>query len=61
MTGVQTRRTETGYKAVAVMALEALRQSNQWDGYWRMAVYQQNQPAPEGFAAAPRVRFMSKP
>jgi len=28
--------------AEAVMALEAMRQSNQWDAYWRMALYQQN-------------------
>jgi hypothetical protein len=28
--------------AEAVMALEAMRQSNQWDPYWRMALYQQN-------------------
>ena len=31
-----------GDNAEAVMALEALRQSNQWDGYWRMALYQRN-------------------
>jgi hypothetical protein len=31
-----------GDNAQALMALEALRQSNQWDTYWRMALYQQN-------------------
>jgi len=31
-----------GDNAEAVMALEAMRQSNQWDTYWRMALYQQN-------------------
>ena len=31
-----------GDNAEAVMALEAMRQSNQCDAYWRMAIYQQN-------------------
>ena len=28
--------------AEEVMALEAMRQSNQWEAYWRMALYQRN-------------------